>query len=433
MPSLIIDYSYIYFMKRLLLSCFVILCYCTTMNSQATFVDISPTFHSSNSHFLSEEMELSFDTSATLFVGVSMFHHEKTSGEITYRVKDKDQWSNWYYYKELKEYVKDGRRAYEAKPILASFDKIQFKSTIPLSTNFKFRFYFPDNRIKVETVQSRNLDCSLPDFCDRACWCSTCPVDTSPQITVPTHLIVHHSAGFNQSNNFASVVAYYWDLHVNTNGWDDIGYNWLIDPNGELYQGRPDNYQGAHFSCINENTVGICMIGDYTNVEPSAEAINTLVELLGYEAIEHDIDVLDASYHVTGDFVIENISGHRDGNDSANGCSSTVCPGDSFYPLLVNVRAQVNALECYQDAISNSSEVLTKEFTVYPNPFDDQLRIDIKLNPEDVLLLVDNLGRVCTKVNENQTMDTNHIDSGLYFLTLNGRVITKLIKHNSSY
>ena len=56
-------------------------------------------------------------------------------------------------------------------------------------------------------------------------------------ITV-THLWVHHSAGQTNSRDFAAVVRAYFTYHTQTHGWADIGYNWLVDPRGTLYQGR---------------------------------------------------------------------------------------------------------------------------------------------------------------------------------------------------
>ncbi len=399
------------------------------LDSQSFIQELIPNFETEKEdYYYTDEIILSYEAGSTDFIGVSCFHYESDLIRISYRIQLADKWSAWQDFSEMHEYIGDTRRAYEAKPITSSFYKIQFKSSHPLNSNYKFRFFYSSKNNAIQSQSSRSLNCSQPDFCDRICWCPSCPVDSTPQLTDPTHIIVHHSAGFNESNNFASVVEYYWDLHVNTNGWDDIGYNWLIDPNGVIYQGRLDNYQGAHFSCINENTIGICMIGDYTSSVPSQEAINALVDLVGFEATEHQIDVLDESYHETGDFIIHNVSGHRDGNDSQNGCSSTVCPGDSFYPMLGDVRTMVSELDCYQDAISDTDELTSKEIKIYPSPFINTLFIESEKTITPTLKLINSLGQIQLQLKANTSNDTSALSPGLYFVLQEGKILNRIIK-----
>lgn len=161
--------------------------------------------------------------------------------------------------------------------------------------------------------------------------------------TTPTHLIVHHS--FSPGNNVTDWVAAVrgiWSYHVMSNGWSDIGYNWLIDPNGNIYEGRAwvgsdDNTQGAHFCGFNRNTMGICMLGDFTSITPTDAALKSLVRILAYRASTNNIDVRSTSLHTNSMRTLNNISGHRDG-------CSTECPGESLYPLLPSLRNRVYAL-----------------------------------------------------------------------------------------
>lgn len=178
--------------------------------------------------------------------------------------------------------------------------------------------------------------CPQPDFQGRLDWCpdGDCPYDPTPAPTDVTHLIVHHSAGVNTSSDWAAVVRSIWDFHVNTNGWDDIGYNWLIDPNGVLYEGRPDNWLGAHFCGQNGGTMGVCMLGTYTSVTPSDISKETLRNLLAWKSCQEDIDPLDFSFHNSSGLNLYHISGHRDG-------CNTECPGNAFYPELPDIRLAV--------------------------------------------------------------------------------------------
>src|SRR5437016_1926200 len=83
-------------------------------------------------------------------------------------------------------------------------------------------------------------------------------------------------AGGNAATDWAAVVRSIWVLHVQGNGWNDIGYNYLIDPNGVLYEGRGggDGVMGAHFSCVNSGTMGVALLGTFSVVPAPAAALS---------------------------------------------------------------------------------------------------------------------------------------------------------------
>lgn len=51
--------------------------------------------------------------------------------------------------------------------------------------------------------------------------------------------------------------------HMNRKGWNDIGYNFLVGEDGNVYEGRGWGKQGAHSVPFNKKSIGICIIGDY--------------------------------------------------------------------------------------------------------------------------------------------------------------------------
>ncbi|MCS7024496.1 MAG: N-acetylmuramoyl-L-alanine amidase [Bryobacteraceae bacterium] len=177
------------------------------------------------------------------------------------------------------------------------------------------------------------------------CTPQTCPVRSAPTYTTPTHLIVHHSAGGNQSSDWAAVVRAIWILHVQGNGWNDIGYNYLIDPNGVLYEGRAggDGVVGAHFSGVNSATVGVCLLGTYSTLGPQPAALDTLRQLIAWQSRKWGIDPGGRSLHVPSGLVLNHISGHRDAGLSPRASSTTECPGNGLYVLLPEIRRQVRA------------------------------------------------------------------------------------------
>ena len=182
-----------------------------------------------------------------------------------------------------------------------------------------------------------------PEYVDRTTWGATLGLanTASRSVTSVTHLIVHHSAGQTTSSDFAAVVRSYWDLHVNGRGWADIGYNWLVDGNGVVYQGRAFNLDGnkdvigAHFSGYNANTMGICVIGNYNNQMPTGDALFSLNEMLAWKATELEIDPLGTAQHYSPGGNIHRISGHRDSG------IYTDCPGHQLYAFLPEVRQDV--------------------------------------------------------------------------------------------
>lgn len=167
----------------------------------------------------------------------------------------------------------------------------------------------------------------------------------NPVYTNVTHLIVHHTAD-GPLTNFAAWVRAIWNFHVNSNGWADIGYNYLIAPDGTIFEGRAggDNVVGAHFSCQNGNTMGVAILGDYTRVAPPAAAMDALARLLAWRASALRLNVLSSTVHAGTRLDLPVISSHRDGNPSPLACTRTACPGDMLYPLLPRLRNEVASL-----------------------------------------------------------------------------------------
>lgn len=238
-------------------------------------------------------------------------------------------------------------------------------------------FGLPDNE-KTGKSRSDSLPCPRPVVKTRTAWCPSgnCFPDPTPVLTVPTHFIVHHSAGVNSSTDWAAVVRGIWDYHVNVNGWDDIGYNWLIDPNGVIYEGRADSLQGAHFCGNNSQTTGICMLGNFQATKPSGESKRSLVELLAWKCGVEALDPLGIGFHVPSGLNLYVVSGHRDG-------CSTSCPGDQFYPLLPIIREAMDMYiedDCYLASEGEGPE--RHSFSLFPNPVTDRLEIQLPVGSQ---------------------------------------------------
>lgn len=81
-----------------------------------------------------------------------------------------------------------------------------------------------------------------------------------------TEINVHCSAtrpGWMAERTGADRIAEIRRWHVQTNGWRDIGYHYLIDRDGQVYDGRPVAQPGAFEPKVNANAIGICLLGGY--------------------------------------------------------------------------------------------------------------------------------------------------------------------------
>ena len=249
----------------------------------------------------------------------------------------------------------------------------------------KIRLFAPGN-ISTGSI-GNNLElrsaCAVPPSVSRAVWGAQWQLTDdkiykgSLTVTPVTHLIVHHSAGNNTSSNWAAIVASYFDLHVNTNGWSDIGYNWLIAPDGQLFVGRGggNNVVGAHMCGYNANTMGVCLIGNFTTVEPARLALNKLTQLLAWKASDSKIDPVGSGAIRSNYATMNNVSGHRDG------CAPgyTECPGNLLYAKLLILRQDVKT--ALAGCTTANEELFSQnEIKVFPNPNEGQFSISIKMN-----------------------------------------------------
>lgn len=221
-----------------------------------------------------------------------------------------------------------------------------------------------------------NCSCAQPSFISRSGW--GCPQPLwNPTPTTPTHLIVHHSAGANTSTNWDGVVLAIWNQHVNTNGWSDVGYNWLIAPNGQLYEGRQNSstqdVTGAHFCGFNGRTMGVCMLGTYTAANITPEARQTLIHTLAWKACQLNIDLTGTSVHINSGLLLNHVSGHR------QGCA-TECPGTTLFADLTAIQFAAKAFQtngCVVTPVSNLEEV--EQLRIIPNPTQGDALLHLRL------------------------------------------------------
>lgn len=175
----------------------------------------------------------------------------------------------------------------------------------------------------------------------------------SPVYYPVKHMVVHHTADANSlsaGQSWADRVRAIWSFHTFTRGWGDIGYNYLVDPNGVVYEGRAGGDDAVAFhDTANYGSMGVVLIGTYASVDPRPAAIDSLVELLAWKAGQKGIDPLGRSFYYgcsrssycnpyNPGGIVENIAGHRQVTPG-----HTTCPGDRALSRLPEVRQRVSA------------------------------------------------------------------------------------------
>ena len=177
-----------------------------------------------------------------------------------------------------------------------------------------------------------------------------------PEYAKAGHVVVHHTAGTNSysAGQSASIVRGIYYYHAVTLDWGDIGYNFLVDKFGTVFEGRSGSVAapagtmsiGAHARGVNTGTMGISMMGDYSTVSPSDAQLSSVGKMAGWFLKRAGIsDVTGwASLHVwtteryqAGSTIsMPRILGHRD-------VGYTTCPGNVGYSKLGAIRAIAKA------------------------------------------------------------------------------------------
>ena len=235
------------------------------------------------------------------------------------------------------------------------------------------------HEVQVHTVDSRGVDpapesppgatpagiLAQPAFVSRAAWGGNTVLNESiaPIYYRADHLVLHHTADANSLRSgeasWADRVRAIWSFHTYSRGWGDVGYNWLVAPNGVIYEGRNgsahqnEDAVGMH-DAANYGSMGVAMIGTFgpgvASVEPimpPAAAQDAAVRLFAWKASQRGIDPFGSSFYygcsrssacypyVPGS-IVRNIAGHREVRQG------TSCPGELTMGILDAIRARVH-------------------------------------------------------------------------------------------
>ncbi|MFE2734601.1 peptidoglycan recognition protein [Streptomyces sp. NPDC059349] len=193
-----------------------------------------------------------------------------------------------------------------------------------------------------------------PPITSRAGWgADESKVDDPPTYNTDVKgVFVHHTDGANDYScaDSASIVRGIYAYHVDVEGWNDIGYNFLVDKCGTVFEGRAGGTDlpvlGAHTYGWNRESTGIAVLGNYVSTTASNAALTSIARIAAWKLGQYGGDPAGTvqltagatqtnyfakSFTAGTQYTFNRISGHRDG-------FNTQCPGGSLYGQLQTIR-----------------------------------------------------------------------------------------------
>jgi hypothetical protein len=188
---------------------------------------------------------------------------------------------------------------------------------------------------------------------------------------------VHHTAGTNgySEAEVPKILRAVYAYHVRGNGWSDIGYNFLVDRFGRLWEGRAGGITkaviGAHTGGFNIDSFAVSALGNYDKVAPEAPMIDAIARLMAWKLggafrDPNGTNILTSEgggtsrYSAGTKVTFNNISGHRD-------AGKTSCPGNNLYAQLATIRALTTSYmgtAMYNPKVSTATAVYGSGSTV---------------------------------------------------------------------
>ncbi len=217
----------------------------------------------------------------------------------------------------------------------------------------------PDPTAKKTSLVSRAKAADVaPRIISRAEW--GCPEATSSPSWTPEYwalqrVMVHHTVTAGNPPNGAAAVRSIWQSHAVNQGWGDIGYNYLVDVSGNIFQGRyfdaafanTNNVvvEGGHTLGFNRYSAGIATIGNFDVSQPYGQLNESVSNIAGYLMSKANLAPWRTYVDSSGRTQYM-LSGHRD-------YTSTACPGQYEYAQLGNVRNRTNDYVSYYMGFRN--------------------------------------------------------------------------------
>ncbi len=280
------------------------------------------------------------------------------------RYRSNGTWSDW------KSVDVDSPDAADAPTDMQKAETIATEMTwVGSADQYQVRYPTTATAVKVQLVRDRVETSTVtgpqpagaapaepggPPIHSRAEWGARAGTQAPEYGTKVQVVFVHHTVN---SNNYGpgdvpAMVRAIQAYHMDANGWSDIGYNFLVDRYGGIWEGRAGGTDqpviGAQTGGLNTDSTGIAVIGDFTSTAPTEASVNSVAQVAGWKLSLGSMNPFGTSvltsrgnpdnlkYPPGSQGVFNNISGHRDG-------WFTECPGNYLYNRLPDIRARAAA------------------------------------------------------------------------------------------
>lgn len=289
---------------------------------------------------------------------------EEHALEFEFRTGRGDEWGDWTDLHESPDMTLPGDAMATGNLLMVpgpdvTHDRVQFRVTFTRAPGAaaprleRLRLTFMDSTAGPSTAelvarQKAQPDSEQPaeDFpkpfvVSREVWCddetySECNYSDGLEYHPVSHLILHHTVTSSDGDS-AETVRAIWKFHTFDRGWGDIGYNYLVDVDGVIFEGHlgGDDVVGTHAGGANQGTMALSMIGNFVDVTPPQPMFDAAADLFAWKADQKDIDIYDAGYLPDVNWGLPKLMGHRDVY------GTTQCPGERAHDMLPALREAV--------------------------------------------------------------------------------------------
>jgi uncharacterized protein with LGFP repeats len=191
-----------------------------------------------------------------------------------------------------------------------------------------------------------------PEIAPRSTWENgQCTPRSAPAYREVKVAFVHHTVSANEytAEQVPAMLLSICRYHRNSNGWSDMGYNFLVDKYGRLWEGRAGGIDkavvGAHTEGMNTQSFAVSNIGDHSTLPAGEPAMEAMARLIRWKLPLHGqptsgtVTVVSnggggSRFAAGEEATLERVSGHRDANNTA-------CPGQALYDQLPQLRERV--------------------------------------------------------------------------------------------
>ncbi len=271
---------------------------------------------------------------------------------------------------------------------------------------------------------SRSASAGAVTINPRSSWATNRPPKGPLSAEDVKFLLVHHSASQNGHTgaDAPDILRSFYDFHTGPEkGWNDIAYNFLIDADGGIWEGRSGSLNGPVAGDATGGNQGfsqlVCVIGDYNSASPSVASKNSLAILLAWLADRYGVDTSPGAkvtfvsrgsnlWPAGSSVTTPTTTGHRT-------MSQTTCPGNNLYAYVTgSLVADVNAARggvASTVTTSNTSVPVAPESSTSVSEVASSQTIDLTTTIADPIpTTASTLGATTSKVTTTSTPGTTN-------------------------